>query len=161
MEQNKLETISNLFENSEIRSVWDKDKEDYYFSVVDVIAALTESPNPRKYWDKLKQRLNDEGSELVTNCYQLKLEAPDGKNYKIDMLNIEGVFRLIESVSSAKAEPYKRWLARLASERIDEIFDPSKGIERVIEYYLYKGYTLERINNKMVEIIKQRKIIGG
>ena len=97
----------------------------------------------------------------MTNCYQLKLEAPDGKNYKIDMLNIEGVFRLIESVSSSKAEPYKRWLARLASERIDEIFDPSKGIERAIEYYLYKGYTLEWINNKMVEIIKQRKIIGG
>ena len=119
MNQDKLETISNLFEGKEIRSVWDKEKEAYYFSVVDVISVLTESANPRNYWNMLKIRLTNEGSELYTNCVQLKLKSKkDGKSYLTDTLNTEGIFRLIESVPSPKAEPFKLWLAKLGKERI-------------------------------------------
>ena len=141
MNQDKLNTISNLFEDKEIRSIWDKKKEDYYFSVVDVIAALTNSSNPRNYWNMLKSRLTDEGSELYTNCVQLKMKAKDGKLRETDTLDTEGIFRLIESVPSPKAEPFKIWLAKLGRQKVDEVFDPSKGIDKMIDIYLKEGYT--------------------
>ena len=121
---NKLETLTNLFEGKEIRSIWDAEKEEYYFSVVDVIAALTESKEPRKYWSVLKNRLKKEGSQVTTNCSQLKMMAPDGKKRMRDVLDTEGIFRLIESVPSPKAEPFKLWLAKLGKERIDEDLIP-------------------------------------
>lgn len=118
---NKLDTISNLFEGKEIRSIWDSEKEDYYFSVVDVISALTDSPEPRKYWSVLKSRLKKEGSEVTTNCSQLKMLAPDGKMRSRDAMTTRDIFRLIESVPSPKSEPFKLWLASLGRERIDEV----------------------------------------
>lgn len=124
MKENKLKTITNLFENSEIRSIWDSEKEDYYFSVVDVISALTNSERPRKYWNDLKIKLNNEGSQLSEKIGQLKLKSTDGKFYNTDVLDTKGILRLIESVPSPKAELFKVWLANLGSERIDEVFDP-------------------------------------
>ena len=156
---NKLETLTNLFEENEIRSIWDKDKEDYYYSVVDVISALTSSTNPRNYWNMLKNRLTDEGSELYTNCVQLKMRSSkDGKMYKTDTLDTEGIFRLIESVPSPKAEPFKLWLAKLGRQKVDEVFDPSKGIDEMIDFYLKKGYTLEWIESRIKAIIDRKKL---
>ncbi len=158
MNQDKLNTISNLFEDKEIRSIWDKEKEDYYFSVVDVISALTNSTNPRNYWNMLKSRLTDEGSELYTNCVQLKMKAKDGKLRETDTLDTEGIFRLIESVPSPKAEPFKIWLAKLGRQKVDEVFDPSKGIDEMIDFYLKKGYTLEWIEARIKAIINRKKL---
>ena len=156
---NKLETLTNLFEGKEIRSVWDKDKEEYYFSVVDVIGALTESTNPRNYWNMLKSRLtNDEGSELYRNCVQLKMTAKDGKLRETDTLDTKGILRLIESVPSPKAEPFKVWLANLGSERIDEVFDPSLAITRAIEYYHKKGYDDNWIEARIKSIIHRKQL---
>ena len=147
---NKLETISNLFEGKEIRSIWDSEKEEYYFSVVDIINALAEPKNPRDYWYQLKKRLSDEEkSEVSTNCRQLKMKAQDGKMRETDTLDTVGIFRLIESIPSPKAEPFKVWLANLGSEKIDEVFDPSKGIDQMIDIYLKKGYTLEWIEARI------------
>ena len=124
MKQNKLETISNLFEGKEIRSIWDSEKEEYYFSAVDVISALTNSKDSSDYWTTLKRRLkNDEESKLPTNCRSLKLKAKDGKMRNTDILDTKNVFRLIESIPYFKAEPFKMWLANLGSERINEVFD--------------------------------------
>ena len=156
--ENKLETISNLFENKEIRSVWDKDKEDYYYSVVDVIYALTNSCDASHYWRTLKSRMIKEGNETVTNCDTFKLRAKDGKMRNTDMLDTEGIFRLIESVPSPKAEPFKMWLASLGKERVDEVFDPSKGIDQMIDFYLKKGYTLEWIEARIKAIITRKKL---
>ena len=122
MKKEKLETITNLFEDSEVRSIWNSEEEDYYFSVVDVIGALTNSNNPRKYWSVLKVRLKKEGSEVTTNCSQLKMLAPDGKMRLRDAMSTKNILRLIESVPSPKADPFKLWLANLGSERIDEVF---------------------------------------
>ena len=155
---NKLETISNLFENKEIRSIWDSEKEEYYFSVVDVIAALTNSTNPRNYWNMLKGRLNDEGSELSTKCVQLKMKAKDGKMRETDTLDTEGIFRLIESVPSPKAEPFKMWLANLGKERIDEVFDPEIAANRVVNYYRAKGYSDEWIKQRLLGIVDRFKL---
>ena len=155
---NKIETMTNLFEGNEIRSIWDKDKEDYYYSVVDVISALTDSSNPRNYWNMLKSRLTDEGSELYTNCVQLKMRAKDGKLRETDTLDTEGIFRLIESVPSPKAEPFKVLLAKLGRQKIDEVFDPSKGIDEMIDFYLKKGYTLEWIESRIKAIIDRKKL---
>ena len=124
MDNHKIETISNLFEDKEIRSVWDSEKEEYFFSVVDVISALTDSNIPRNYWSDLKRKLKIEGSELHENIVQLKMKAQDGKMRKTDTLDTKGILRLIESVPSNKAEPFKVWLANLGSERIDEVFNP-------------------------------------
>ena len=158
MEQDKLKTISNLFENKEIRSIWDKDKEDYYFSVIDVISALTDSHNPRRYWSDLKIDLNNEGSQLYANIVQFKMKAKDGKMRETDTLDTEGIFRLVESVPSPKAEPFKVWLAKLGRQKIDEVFDPSKGIDEMIDFYLKKGYTLEWIEARIKAIIDHKKL---
>ena len=147
MESNKLETISHLFEGKEIRSVWDSEKEEYYFSVIDVIGALTNNDyqKSRNYWKWLKNKLNDEGSELVSNTNQLKMKSTDGKYYNTDTLDTKGILRLIESVHSPKSEPFKLWLASLGNERINEVFDPELAINRAVNYYRNKGYTDEWI----------------
>ena len=156
---NKLETISNLFEDKEIRSIWDSEKEDYYFSVVDVISALTESPRPRKYWNALKTKLDNEGSQLSSKLGQLKLKSQkDGKSYLTDVLDTKGILRLIESVSSPKAEPFKVWLANLGSERIDEVFDPEIAANRVVNYYRNKGYSDEWIKKRLIGIVDRFKL---
>ena len=140
--KDKIETISNLFEDNEIRSIWNKEKEDYYFSVVDVIKALTDSNIPRNYWSYLKRKLKQEGSELHEKIVQLKLKSSkDGKNYLTDTLDTEGILRLIESIPSPKAQPFKVWLARLGKERIDEVFDPEVAVNRVVTCYCNKWYT--------------------
>jgi len=156
--KNKLETISNLFEDKEIRSIWNSEKEEYYFSVVDVVSALTESNDARKYWSVLKLRLKKEGSELTTNCSQLKLKSSDGKYYNQDVLDTKGILRLIESVPSPKAEPFKLWLANLGSERIDEVFDPEIAINRAVNYYRNKGYTDEWIKARLTGIVDRFKL---
>ena len=160
MIEDKKNTIIKLFEGREIRSVWDSEKEDYYFSVIDVIYALTNSKNPRNYWNMLKKRMTvEEKSELYTKCVQLKLKSnKDGKNYLTDTLDTEGIFRLIESIPSKKAEPFKLWLAKLGREEIDRVFDPSKGIEKMIEYYLKKGYDLEWIEARIKAIVGRKKL---
>ena len=157
---NKLETISNLFEEKEIRSIWDSEKEEYYFSVIDVISALTDNDyeNSRNYWKWLKGKLNDEKSELVSNTNQLKMKAKDGKMRLTDTLDTEGIFRLMESVPSKKAEPFKLCLAKLGREEVDNVFDPSKGIDKMIDYYLMKGYTLEWIQIRINSIINRKKL---
>src|SRR5574344_434696 len=140
MNQDKMQLINKIFNNDTIRTVWDKDGEKYYISVVDIVGALSESKDGRKYWNKLKQRLKEEGNETVTNCHQLKLKAQDGKYRLTDVVDIEGMFRIIESVSSKNAEPIKQWLAHLGSERIDETFAPSIATLRAIDLYRVKGY---------------------
>jgi hypothetical protein len=158
MNNNKLETITNLFEGAQIRSVWDNNKEDYYFSVVDVISALTGSDRPRKYWNDLKLKLKDEGSQLSEKIGQLKMESSDGKKYLTDVLDTKGILRLIESVPSPKAEPFKLWLASLGSERIDEVFDPEIAIARGIDYYRKKGYDDAWIEARIKGIFNRKKL---
>ncbi len=155
---NKLETISNLFEGNEIRSVWDTEKEEYFFSVVDVISALTDAKIPRNYWSDLKRRLIDEGSELHEKIVQLKMKAQDGKNRITDTLDARGILRLIESVSSPKAEPFKLWLASLGSERIDEVFDPEIAVNRAIDYYRKRGYSDKWISERLNGILNRKKL---
>ena len=160
MKQDKLETISNLFEDNEIRSIWDSEKEEYYFSVVDVISALTDSNNPRNYWNMLKRRMTEEEqSELSTKCVQLKMKSKkDGKSYSTDTLDTKGILRLIESVPSPKAEPFKVWLANLGSERIDEVFDPEIAIKRAINYYRKRGYSDKWIEARLKGILDRNKL---
>ncbi|MBR1936843.1 MAG: phage antirepressor protein [Bacilli bacterium] len=155
---NKLSTITNLFEGKEIRSIWDSEKEDYYFSVVDVIAALTDANIPRNYWSDLKRKLIDEGSEVHEKIVQLKLKAKDGKMRETDTLDTKGILRLIESVPSPKAEPFKLWLAQLGSERIDEVFDPEKAIKRAIDYYRKKGYDDKWIEARIKATLDRNKL---
>ena len=154
----KLETISNLFEGNEIRSIWDSEKEEYYFSVVDVIVALTKSDRPRKYWNDLKKKLENEGSELSEKIGQLKLKSKDGKFYNQDVLDTKGILRLIESVPSPKAEPFKLWLASLGSERIDEVFDPEIAVNRAVEYYRKRGYDDQWIKARLMGIVDRFKL---
>jgi len=151
------ETNVTLFENKKVRSVWDGEQEKWYISIVDVIEALTDSPNPRKYWSVLKTRLKQEGSELTTNCSQLKMQSSDGKFYKTDVADVEQLFRLIQSIPSPKAEPFKLWLSQLARERLEEIGDPESGIERLMGYYHDKGYSDSWINQRLksIEIRKE------
>ncbi|MGM9849386.1 MAG: BRO family protein [Bacilli bacterium] len=155
---NKIETISNLFEEKEIRSIWDKEKEDYYYSVVDVISALTDSNIPKRYWTDLKRKLNEEGSQLYEKIVQLKMKAKDGKLRETDTLDTKGILRLIESVPSPKAEPFKLWLANVGSERIDEVFDPEKAITRAISYYKKRGYDDEWIKKRLTGILNRNKL---
>ena len=154
----KLDVITNLFEEASIRSVWDSAKEDYYFSVVDVIGALTETTRPRKYWSDLKTQLKKEGSELSEKIGQLKLKAQDGKYYNTDVLDTKGILRLVESIPSPKAEPFKVWLASLGSERIDEVFDPEIAISRAILYYKNKGYDDNWIKMRLTGIVDRFKL---
>lgn len=141
-----------FFEEKKVRTLWDDEQEKWYISVVDVVEILTESVNPRKYWSVLKTRLKAEGSELATNCSQLKLKSSDGKFYNTDVANTEQLFRLIQSVPSKKAEPFKLWLAQVGKERLDEIEDPEIGIDRLMETYLKKGYSKEWINQRLKSI---------
>ena len=156
MKQDKTHLINKIFNNDNIRTIWDKDEEKYYISVVDVVGILSESKDKQSYWRKLKQRLKEEGNETVTNCHGLKLKAQDGKYRLTDVVDIEGMFRIIESIPSKNAEPIKQWLAKLGSERIDEVFDPSLGIQRLIDLYRSKGYD-ELWIAKRIKGIQQRK----
>ena len=159
MNKEKLETITNLFEDKEIRSIWNSEKEDYYYSVVDVISALTESKIPKRYWTDLKRNLENEGSQLYENIVQLKMKSPkDGKNYLTDALDTKGIFRLIESIPSKRAEPFKMWLANLGSERIDEVFDPEIAIKRSINYYRKRGYSDKWIEARLKGILNRNKL---
>ncbi|AGQ38558.1 TPA: phage antirepressor protein [Mannheimia haemolytica] len=147
-----------LFENSQIRSVWDSEKEEWFFSVVDIIEVLTQSSNPRRYWSDLKRKIKDEegGIELYEKIVQLKLKAPDGKMRETDATDLQGIFRIIQSVPSPKAEPLKMWLAEVGKERIDEIIDPELTIDRALATYLKKGYSREWINQRL-QAIQVRK----
>ncbi|MDU8954340.1 MAG: BRO family protein [Streptococcus sp.] len=146
-----------IFEGSQIRSVWDNEREEWYFSIVDVVGSLTESNNPRDYWYRVKKRMSEEErSELSTFCRQLKLKSTDGKSYKTDVADMQGIFRIIQSVPSPKAEPFKMWLAEVGKERIDEIIDPELTIDRALESYARKGYSREWINQRL-QAIQVRK----
>lgn len=159
MENNKLETITKLFEGKEVRSIWDAEKEEYFFSVVDVINALSESPTPKRYWTDLKRRLIEEGSQLYEKIVQLKMKSKkDGKNYLTDTLDTKGVLRLIESIPSKKAEPFKLWLAQMGSERIDEVFDPEIAIKRAVNYYRNRGYSDKWIEARLKGILTRNKL---
>ena len=152
-----MENNIQIFEGKKIRSVWDNEKEEWYFSVVDVVGALTDSVNARDYWYKMKKRMTDEEkSELSTICRQLKLKAPDGKMRLTDVADIQGIFRIIQSIPSPKAEPFKMWLAQAGKDRIDEITDPELTIDRALETYLKKGYSKEWINQRL-QAIQVRK----
>ncbi len=147
-----------IYENKEIRSVWDNEKEEWYFSVVDVVGVLTESVNPRRYWSDLKRKLKEEegANQLYEKIVQLKLESSDGKKYKTDVADIQGLFRIIQSIPSPKAEPFKMWLAEVGKERVDEIIDPELTIDRALQTYLQKGYSREWINQRL-QAIQVRK----
>lgn len=158
-EENKIQ----IFEDKKIRTAWNESEEEWYFSIVDVVQILTDQPSydiARKYWNKLKQRLKDEGSELVSSCHQLKMPSPkDGKNYKTDVANTEQLLRIIQSIPSPKAEPFKMWLAEVGRERIDETIDPELTIERALETYLKKGYSREWINQRLQAIQVRKELI--
>lgn len=156
MNQDKMHLINKIFNNETIRIVWDKEKEKYFVSVVDIVGAISESKDKQSYWRKLKQRLKKEGNETVTNCHALKLKAQDGKYRMTDVVDIKGMFRIIESIPSKNAEPIKGWLAKLGSERIDEVFDPSIAAQRSINLYRSKGYD-EKWITKRLKGIQDRK----
>ena len=141
-----------LFEERKVRAIWDDEQEEWYFSIVDVISILTDSPNPRKYWSVLKTRLKREGSELTTNCSQLKMQAADGKKYLTDVANTEQLFRLIQSVPSPKAEPFKLWTPQVAKERLDQMQDPELSIEQAMADYKRLGYSDNWINQRLKSI---------
>lgn len=143
------ENAIKLFEDKQVRSVWDEDAEKWYISIVDVVSVLTDSVDGRKYWNKLKQRLKEEGNETVTNCHQLKLKAADGKMRLTDVATTEQILRIVQSIPSKKAEPFKLWLAQVGSERIDEIIDPELTLDRALETYLKKGYDRNWVNQRL------------
>ncbi len=156
MKEDKMHLVNKIFNNETIRTIWDKDEEKYFISVVDIVSVISESNNPQTYWRVLKKRLKDEGNETVTNCNALKLRAKDGKYRMTDVVDIEGMFRIIESIPSKNAEPIKQWLAKLGSERIDETFDPSIAAQRAIDLYRSKGYDEAWILRRM-KILQERK----
>lgn len=147
-----------IFEQKQVRTHWDEEQEKWYFSIIDVIEILTESLNPRKYWSVLNTRLKKERSELATNFSQLKMQSTDGKFYLTDVADTEQLLRLIQSVQSKKAEPFKLWLAKVGRERIDEIEDPEIGIERLMETYLKKGYSKEWVNQRLKSIEVRKEL---
>ena len=153
----KKENEIKIFEEKKVRTLWDAGQEKWYFCIVDVIAVLTESVDPNAYWRKLKQRLKEEGNETVTNCHGLKMLAPDGKMRMTDVADTEQLFRLIQSIPSPKAEPFKLWLAQVASERLDEMQDPELSIDRALEQYMQLGYSENWINQRLksIEIRKE------
>jgi hypothetical protein len=148
----KKQDAIKLFEDKKVRTIWDGEQEKWYFSVIDVVEVLTGSENPRKYWSVLKTRLKAEGSQLATNCSQLKMQSVDGKYYKTDVADTEQLFRLIQSIPSPKAEPFKLWLAQIATERLDEMQDPEITIDRALEQYLRLGYSENWINQRLKSI---------
>ena len=148
LEKNSIQ----LFENQKIRVVWDAEREEWYFSIVDVVGVLTDSTDPTAYWRKLKQRLKTEGNESVTNCHALKMQAADGKNRLTDVANTEQLLRIIQSIPSKKAEPFKTWLAMVGRERIEETIDPEQAIDRALETYLKKGYSEEWVHQRLLAI---------
>ena len=152
------ETAIKLFNERQIRTHWDEEEEKWYFSIVDIVGVLTESVNPHAYWRKLKQRLLAEGNETVTNCHGLKMPAADGKMRHTDVADTEQLFRLIQSIPSPKAEPFKIWLARVGRERVDEIEDPELGIDRLMETYLRKGYSKKWINQRLKSIEVRKEL---
>lgn len=152
------ETAIKLFNEKQIRTHWDDEQEKWYFSIVDVVGVLSESVDPQAYWRKLKQRLKEEGNETVTNCHALKMHAADGKMRLTDVADTEQLFRLIQSIPSPKAEPFKMWLAQVGRERIDEIEDPELGIDRLMETYLRKGYSKEWINQRLKSIEVRKEL---
>ncbi len=155
MSQNEIK----IYENKEIRSMWDEEKEEWYFSVVDIVGVLTDSKNPRDYWYRVKKRMTDEEkSQLSTFCRQLKLESSDGKKYNTDVADMQGIFRIIQSIPSPKAEPFKMWLAEVGKERIDEIIDPELTIDRALETYVKKGYSREWINQRLQAINVRKEL---
>lgn len=158
MNQDKMHLVNKIFNNETIRTVWDKEQEKYFISVVDIVGVISESDNPQTYWRVLKKRLKDEGNETVTNCNALKLKAKDGKYRMTDVVDIEGMFRIIESMPSKNAEPIKQWLAHLGSERVDEIFDPSIAAQRSIDLYRAKDYDEVWIA-KRIKGIQDRKAL--
>ncbi len=158
MENSKLKIISNLFEGYEIRSIWNADKEEYYFKITDVIKALTDSPDPSHYWRTLKYRMIKEGNETVTNCDTFKFKSKDGKMRNADVLDTQGILRIIESIPSSKAEPFKIWLAQMGKERIDEVFDPEIAIKRAINYYRNRGYSDKWIEARLKGILDRNKL---
>ena len=158
MNQDKMYLINKLFNDKTIRTVWDKEQEKYYVSVVDMVGVVSESKDKQAYWRKLKQRLKQEGNETVTNCHALKLKAKDGKYRMTDVVTIEGMFRIIESIPSKNAEPIKQWLAKLGSERIDEIFDPSIAVQRSIDLYRTKGYDDKWISERIKSIQNRKEL---
>ena len=158
MKENQMHLINKMFNSETIRTVWNREEQKYYISVIDIVGVLSESKDKRKYWNKLKQRLRNEGNESVTNCHQLKLKSSDGKYYKTDVVDIEGMFRIIESIPSKNAEPIKLWLARLGRERIDEVFDPSITVQRAIDIYRAKGYDEEWIIKRIKGIQDRKKL---
>ena len=147
-----------LFEGKKVRIVWDAEQEKYYFSVVDIVQVLTESADGRKYWNKLKQRLKEEGNESVTNCHQLKLPSSDGKKYMTDVADLQGIFRIIQSIPSKKAEPVKQWLAQLGEQRIDQIIDPELTFQMAVEDYRRQGYSDKWINERMRSIEMRKEL---
>jgi len=147
----KTKEIS-LFEGKEIRKIWDDDQEKWYFSVVDIVSALEASKDSRKYWNKLSQRLREEGSEVVTKCHQLKMMASDGKYYLTDTADTESIFRIIQSIPSPKAEPFKLWLAKVGYERVEETEDPERAIQRAMNTYLKKSYSKDWVNLRLKSI---------
>jgi len=153
----KQEAIK-IFEDKKVRSIWDAEAEKWYISIVDVVGVLTESPDPRNYWKVLKNRLIKEGNQTVTNCNQLKMQAADGKMRMTDVADVEQLFRLIQSIPSPKAEPFKMWLAEVARERLEEIDDPELGIERLMEYYHRKGYSDSWINQRLKSIEVRKEL---
>ena len=158
MKENQMHLINKMFNSETIRTVWNREEQKYYISVIDIVGVLSESKDKRKYWNKLKQRLRNEGNESVTNCHQLKLKSSDGKYYNTDVVDIEGMFRIIESIPSKNAEPIKLWLARLGRERIDEVFDPSITVQRAIDTYRTKGYDEEWIIKRIKGIQDRKKL---
>ena len=158
MREAQMHLINKMFNDKTIRTVWNKEEEKYYISVIDIAEALTDSVDPAGYWRKLKQRLKQEGNETVTNCHRLKLKARDGKYRMTDVVDIEGMFRIVESIPSKKAEPMKLWLARLGKERIDEVFDPSITVQRAIDTYRAKGYSEDWIIKRIKGIQDRKKL---
>lgn len=158
MDQDKMHLVNKIFNNETIRTVWNKEEEKYYISIVDIVSVISGSKDGRKYWNKLKQRLREEGNELVTICHQLKLKSSDGKYYNTDVTDIEGMFRIIESIPSKNAEPIKQWLAHLGKERIDETFDPSIAIQRAVDLYRAKGYEEDWIAKRMKSLQERKKL---
>lgn len=154
----KQQNAIQVFEEKQVRTLWDAEQEKWYISIVDVIAVLTESPNPNNYWKVLKSRLKKEGSQLVTDCNQLKMQSSDGKFYKTDVADTEQLFRLIQSIPSPKAEPFKLWLAQVASERLDEMQDPELSIDRALEQYLRLGYSENWINQRLKSIEVRKEL---